>query len=336
MLRAFATLGMVAGVIICVAIGFIAIYTSYVVGQVKLKYPQVQHYSDIGPLLIAGRGGRILQDFIGSCFVVYLVLLVGSHCLTGSIAFVTISESNLCKLVWGIISMILLFICALPPSFAEMAVLGYIDFVSICIAILLTLIAAGVQSSRSVGLSNVDWSAWPRQGTTFYQAMVSVTDVLFAYSFAICQFSFMSEMHTPADFPKSIWTLGIVEIIIYTCTGAIGYALIGQEVKSPALLSAGHTVSRIAFGIALPVIFISGSINTVTAGRYIMDRYFSKSTIKYVNTPAGWGVWILMIALMSVIAWVVAEAIPFFSDLLSIISSLFISGFTFYLPGIMW
>jgi len=32
----------------------------------------------------------------------------------------------------------------------------------------------------------------------------------------------------------------------------------------------------------------------------------------------------------------IAEAIPFFSDLLSISSSLFISGFTFYLPAMMW
>lgn len=34
---AFATLGMVAGVITTVGMGFIAIYTSYIVGQVKLK-----------------------------------------------------------------------------------------------------------------------------------------------------------------------------------------------------------------------------------------------------------------------------------------------------------
>lgn len=41
---AFASLGMVAGVILSVGIGFIAIYTSYVVGQVKIKYPHVEQY----------------------------------------------------------------------------------------------------------------------------------------------------------------------------------------------------------------------------------------------------------------------------------------------------
>jgi len=40
---AFATLGMVAGTILSVTLGLLAIYTSYVVGQVKLKHPEVQH-----------------------------------------------------------------------------------------------------------------------------------------------------------------------------------------------------------------------------------------------------------------------------------------------------
>lgn len=41
--KAFATLGMIAGTILCVFLGLLAIYSSYVVGQVKLKYPEVQH-----------------------------------------------------------------------------------------------------------------------------------------------------------------------------------------------------------------------------------------------------------------------------------------------------
>ena len=49
---AFATLGMVAGVLLTVGIGFIAIYTSHIVGQVKLKFPDVNHYADAGKLLM--------------------------------------------------------------------------------------------------------------------------------------------------------------------------------------------------------------------------------------------------------------------------------------------
>jgi hypothetical protein len=147
----------------------------------------------------------------------------------------------------------------------------------------------------------------------------------------------MSEMHTPKDYVKSIWALGLIEIFIYTLTGALVYVFVGNEVESPAILSAGFTVSRIAFGIALPVIFISGSINTTVACRYLIHRIFPKdNAIRYTNTPMGWIVWASFCLIATVIAWVIAEAVPFFNDLLGLISSLFISGFSFYFPALFW
>ncbi|PYI01245.1 amino acid transporter [Aspergillus sclerotiicarbonarius CBS 121057] len=329
----FATLGMVAGVIMTVGLGFIAIYTSYVVGQVKLKFPEVAHYPEAGRLMFGRVGYEIVYVMLG----LQLLFLTGSHCLTGTIAFINITDSGICSVIFAVVSAIILLLFAIPPSFAEMAILGYIDFVSIIVAIIITMVATGVRSSNEVGgLSGVDWSAWPKEGITFTDAFIAVTNIVFAYSFAMCQFSFMDEMHTPKDYTKSIWTLGLIEIFIYTITGAVIYAFVGQDVQSPALLSAGHTVKRIAFGIALPVIFISGSINTVVLGRMIHGRVFKNSPIRFINTKMGWITWLVLITIITWLAFVIAEVIPFFSDLLSISSSLFISGFTFYFPALMW
>jgi hypothetical protein len=253
----FATLGMFAGVVLSVGIGFIAIYTSYVVGQVKLRYPSVSHYADaVG--LVLGRWG---YEVTGVMFVLLLVLIVGAHTLTGTMAFISIFDKpGVCALVWGIVSAIILFLAALPPTFAEFAILGYIDFVSIIAAIMIVIIATGVQASNAPGgLAAVSWSMWPPADISFTKAILSVTNVVFAYSFSVCQFSFMAEMHTPADYVKSIWALGLTEIVIYTLTGSLVYAFVGNGVSGLALLSAGPTISRVAFGVALPVIFISGS-----------------------------------------------------------------------------
>ena len=331
---AFATIGMVGGVILCVGLGLVAIYTSYIVGQVKIRHPHVAHYSDAVQLI----WGRFGYELTGAMFALFLILLVGSHALTGTIAFINIAqETNMCALVWGVISAIILFLLSLPPTFSEFAILGYIDFVSIIVAIGITIIGTGVQAGKAEGgLSAVPWSAWPPPGTSFYEAFLSTTNIIFAYSFAVCQFSFMSEMHTPKDFKKSIWALGLIEIFIYTLTGALVYAFVGVDVKSPALLSAGTLLSRVAFGVALPVIFISGSINGTVVGRYIVDRTFKNSEIRYTHTKAGWIVWIGIIAVVTILGWVIAEAIPFFNALLGLISSLFISGFTFYFPALFW
>ncbi|KAI9158187.1 N amino acid transport system protein [Paramyrothecium foliicola] len=330
---AYHTLGMFPGVFLTISLGLVSIFTSYIIGQVKLKFPHVSHYADAGRLLL----GRFGYEIFGAAMVLELVMVVGSHALTGSIALIDINGGHVCSIVFSAVSAVILLILAIPPSFTEVAILGYIDFVSIMAAIGITVIATGIQAGKlDGGISSVDWSAWPREDVTFAQAFVAVSNIIFAFSFAIGQFSFMDEMHTPTDYMKSIWASGFIQITVYTLTGALCYAFIGSTVQSPALLSAGPLISKIAFGVALPVIFISGSINTTVALRYVHGRMFKDSIIRYINTPMGWTTWIGLVTIFTIIAWVIAEAIPIFSDLLSLASALFVSGFSFWIPAVMW
>ncbi|KAJ5991098.1 hypothetical protein N7499_011642 [Penicillium canescens] len=332
---AFATLGMVAGVIMTIGLGFVAIYAGYNIGETKLKYPQIGHYADVGRLLLGNIGSKI---FVGS-FVALLVFVIGSHCLTGAIAFQTITQSNVCSIVFSVVSAAILMLLAIPPSFAEIAILGYIDFASIIVAIGVTMIATGIQSSSGTGefvKDMIPWSAWPKEGITFSAAIVATNNIVFAYSFAGCLPSFMEDMHTPEDYVKTLWWMGGIQIVVYTLTGSIIYAFVGQGVQSPALLSAGPVISRVVFGIALPVIFISGSINTTVVCRYIHGKVYRDSVVRYVNTSKGWMTWLGLVVTVTILAWIIAEAIPIFSELLSIISALFVSGLSFYIPPIMW
>ncbi|TKA58183.1 hypothetical protein B0A55_11512 [Friedmanniomyces simplex] len=244
---------------------------------------------------------------------------------------------NLHRLGWKrlticlIVEAIALGSLSTPSAFATLGMLA---------AILLTIVAAGISAHSSPGgLNAVDWSLWPPADLTFHQAFLATTNIVFAYSFAVCQFTFMAEMHTPKDYVKSICALGVIEIVIYTLLGAIVYAFVGSSVSSPALLSTGHTVSRVAFGIALPVIFISGAINSTVVAKFLMGRAFGGREVGSVDNWRGsgsWCVWISLIAFITVVSWVVAEAVPFFNALLGLISSLFISSFSLYFPSLFW
>lgn len=325
---AFAALGLVGGLVANAIIGLIAIYTGYVVGCVKIKHPELRHYADVGKLMF----GKIGYEVMSFMFLLQLVFFAASHCLTGAQAFLAITNNATCSVVFSVVSAILLLALSTPPSFAEIAILGYIDFVSILLAIGITIVATGINSRGVV----VDWSTWPKPGVTFTEAFVAILNILFAYSFALCQFSFMSEMHTPTDYMKSVWALGITEGIIYMITGATIFIFVGSDVKSPALLSAGHTIHRVAFGVALPVIFISGAIMVVTAGQFVHGRIYADTLTRFVNTRKGWITWIATISAIVLIGWIIAESIPFFGDLVALTSSLFNSGFTLHIPAIMW
>ncbi|OJJ01985.1 hypothetical protein ASPVEDRAFT_83505 [Aspergillus versicolor CBS 583.65] len=326
---AFAKLGMVAGIILTVSFGLLAIYSSYIIGLVKLKYPRLPHYVDFGRLLIGDIGDKIFAV----AFIALMTLTVGSHCLTGKLALATITGSSVCALLFSVVSAVVLFALAVPPSFAEISILGYVDFASILVAVVITMIATDAQQAPS---SSASWSLWAKPDLTLSEAFVSISNIVFAYSFAPAQPSFMDEMHTPRDFTKSISALAITQITIYTVAGAVIYVFVGQDVESPALLSAGPLWAKIAFGLALPVIFISGSINTTVACRFIHGRFYQDSVVRYVNTAKGWISWLAVVALVTIIAWIVAEAIPFFSSLLAIVGCLLTSGFALYVPPIMW
>ncbi|KAM4055866.1 transmembrane amino acid transporter protein [Hirsutella rhossiliensis] len=128
---AFATLGMVLGVFFCVSLGLVAIFTGKIIGEVKLKYPEVAHYADSGRLLF----GKFGYELFGAMFAIQLILVVGSHTLTGTIAFLNLTSNSGCSAALGFASAIILLVLAIPPSFAEVAILGYVDCISIFSAI---------------------------------------------------------------------------------------------------------------------------------------------------------------------------------------------------------
>ncbi|ESK83006.1 neutral amino acid [Moniliophthora roreri MCA 2997] len=66
---------------------------------------------------------------------------------------------------------------------------------------------------------------------------------------------------------------------------------------------------------------------TVSA-RFIF-RLFENSRHRHSNTLTGWAAWAGILAVTWIVAFVIAEVIPFFSDMLSLMSSLFDGWFGF-------
>ena len=61
-------------------------------------------------------------------------------------------------------------------------------------------------------------------------------------------------MENPKEFPKSLALLQISDISMYCVTAIVVYRYAGSEVTSPAFGSAGLTLSKVAYGIALPTV----------------------------------------------------------------------------------
>lgn len=81
---------------------------------------------------------------------------------------------------------------------------------------------------------------------------------------------------------------------------------------------------------------VSNVIYGHVAAKYIYLRLFRGTDHIHNRTPFAFGTWLGITLALWLLAWIIAESIPVFNNLLGLISSLFASWFTYGLAGFMW
>ncbi|KAI5201856.1 amino acid transporter [Aureobasidium subglaciale] len=341
-----ARIGLVPGLILIVGLGIIATYTGWVIGQFRMKYPWVVSFADAGEILFKPlKMGAIGREFFGGAQTIFLIFTMASHILTWTICLNTVTDSATCTVVWAVVGLVVFFIFDLPRTLRNVSWMSIASFISIFSAVLISMIAIGIQKPRGN----------TRLATTtvlpFTDAFVSVSNIVFAYAGHSCFFGFLAEMKNPAkDWTKALIFLQMWDISLYIIAATVIYVFAGPNVDSPALGSAGPIVRKVAWGIAIPTvgidqrrvtskannhqIIIAGIIYGHVAAKYIFVRCFRGTIHMNRRTKTSTLAWTGITLTIWVIAWIIAESIPNFNDLLGLISALFASHFTYTLSGV--
>lgn len=324
----FATLGMVAGCILVIGLGAIATATGYMIGLFKLRYPHVHNMADAGMIL----WGPVGREILGAAQVIFMVFICGSHVLTGLIAFDTITSGASCSVLWAGVSAIICLVLTIPRTLDGISYLSVASFISILAAVFITMIGVGVAGHQGGVTVTANLS--------FASGFLAVTDIIFAYAGHVGFFTFIAEMRKPEDFSKALYCLQAADTTLYLVVGIVVYAFAGPNTVSPALGNTGTTLRKIAYGMALPTIMIAGVINGHVCAKLVFIRIFRRNGVKsrHMTTHSwvGWLTWIGICFAIWTMAFIIAEVIPFFNDLLGVISALFASWFTYGISGIFW
>lgn len=175
----------------------------------------------------------------------------------------------------------------------------------------------------------------PEAGTTFVNAMNAFLNISYTFIGQITLPSFIAEMKNPQDFPKALWAVTICEIIVFGLVGSVVYAYTGTQYNTaPAFGSLGNEMyKKVSFSFMIPTLIFLGVLYASVSARFIFFRIFEGTRHKGNHTVVGWASWAGILAVTWIVAFIVAEVIPFFSDLLSLMSSLFDSFFGFIFWG---
>lgn len=334
----YSVLGLIPGLILTVFVSLTTLYTGLIIGDYCARYPKLQNVCDIGQHLFWNN--RWFYWLTAIAFILNNTLIAGLHCLVGAKYLNTVSNHGACTVAFSAITGVICLMFSLPRTFAHMSWIGIFAAATQFVAVLLCIIFSATQNHPE-GFDPetlVKWHLWPVAGTTYTQGMSAFLNIVYTFVGQICYPSFIAEMKRPRDFKYAVISVTFAQVVVFSLAGAIIYVNIGNDyITAPSFGSIAGNNKIIAFSFAIPTIIFLGSLYSNVTSQWVFFHVFDeKSRHRYSHTAKGWGVWVGVNVATWILAFVVAEVIPFFSDLLSLMSSLFDCWFGFVFWGVAY
>ncbi|OAA39404.1 Amino acid transporter, transmembrane [Metarhizium rileyi] len=338
----YSYLGLVPGLILTVVIAAIVLYTSLVLWEFCLRHPEVRDVCDLGQTLFWGKEwawwGTAVMFVLNNTFIQALHVLVGAEYLN------TMTENTFiggCRTVeFSVVIVVICWLASLPRTFSMMSRLGTASAFFTLISVVLATAFAGIEG-KPAGYSPEKGepivTAVPLASTTFVQGMAAFLNISYTFIGQITLPSFIAEMRDPREFPKSLWACTIAEIIVFSVVGGVIYAYTGnQYMTAPAFGSLDNLYKKVSFSFMIPTIIFLGCLYASVTSRFVFFRLFRNSKHLSDHTVVGWGSWAGILLTTWIFAFIISQVIPFFSSLLSVMSSLFDSWFGFIFWGVAY
>jgi hypothetical protein len=279
-------------------------------------------------------------------FVLNNTFIQGFHCLVGAKYLNTMTNGGICTIGFSAIMAVVSWICSTPRTFDALAKLATASAFFTFISVMLAAIFAGIEdhpggynaANSWPNLGKASVLIVPAAGTTFIDGMNAFLNISYTFIGQITLPSFIAEMKEPKDFPKALWAVTIAEIIVFSLVGGIIYGYTGTNYNTaPAFGSLGNvTYLKVSFSFMIPTLIFLGVLYASVTSRFVFFRLFAGTRHLGNHTVVGWAGWIGILGVTWVFAFIIAEVIPFFSDLLSLMSSLFDSFFGWIYWGIAY
>ncbi|KAJ5728096.1 hypothetical protein N7493_004426 [Penicillium malachiteum] len=253
--------------------------------------------------------------------ILFFIFLMGAHILTFSIMMNTLTDHAACTILFCLVGAIICFVLTLSRRRQEVSYLRWISSLSILISVLITVVAIDIEAPNP--------RAYSINRPTLLNGFSASLNIVTAFAGHLAFFSFQSELAEPKDFTKALSSLQVIDTSLYLVAAVVIYRYTGAEVKSPALLSVSPIVAKVSFGIAVGTIIIAGVIIAHVGAKTIYVRLFRGTNRMNEYSLVSYGTWVLIVLTLWTIAWIIANAIPVFNNLLELLAAAFGSWFSF-------
>ncbi|KAF4461758.1 Transmembrane amino acid transporter [Fusarium albosuccineum] len=316
----FDTLGIVPGIIMLLVIAGITTWSDFMVGVFKLRHRHVYGIDDVGQMLF----GRIGYEVFGAMYALFFTFVSGSAMLSISIALNALSTHAVCTAVFVAVAAIATFMFSSIQTLGRISWVAWVGAGCIIVAVFVVTIAVGLQDRPSAAPSDLgEWKSDYKivAHPSFTEAMSAISTLVFTYAGTPAFFNIVAEMRDPRLYTRALTVCQVSVTIVYIIVGIIVYYFCGSYVASPALGSAGPTIKKVGYGIALPGLMASAIL--------LSHPHSVRLGTSYRRVC-------LVIVSVSLVAYLIASAIPVFGGLVSLIGALLGTFLAFQPMGCMW
>ncbi|EMC96057.1 hypothetical protein BAUCODRAFT_71260 [Baudoinia panamericana UAMH 10762] len=327
-------LGAVGGALSVIGWGALNTYTAILQGNFRNRHPNCHSIADMAAVI----GGPILREIVGVLFVLAYVLCAGSGILGVSIGLNALSNHAACTVWWSFLATVVVIAAASVRKFQQIGWLTWAGFLSIFIAVFVVVIGVTVRSRPAAAPATGPYDlgfhaiAYPN----FVNGMVGSATIFVSSAGTSAFLPVISEMRTPAHYSRAVYLCMAIVQSSYLAFALVVYRWCGKYVANPSLASAGGTIKKVAFGIGLIGLIVSGCLYLHVAAKYVFVRILRNTRHLQHNTAIHWGVWLGCTIGLGSVAFILAEAIPIFNYIVALTGSVCFAPIAIALPGALW
>lgn len=279
-----------------------------------------------------------VKELIGVIYLVAYVLCSGTGIVGLSTGFNALSDHATCTVWWAFLSMVIITAAASIRTLHNIGWLTWAGFFSIFIAVMVVVVGVTTQDRPAAAPQTGDFElgyhviAYP----TFAAGMTATATIFVSSAGTSAFLPVISEMRNPKEFKKALYVCMGLVLCMYLSFSLVVYRWCGQWVANPSLGSAGGTLKKVAYGIALIGLAVSGCLYQHVAAKYLFVRILRNTRHLQSNTVTHWVTWLGCSISLGVIAFILAESIAIFNYLIALVGSVCFAPMALMIPGILW
>jgi len=329
----FSRMGWVVGTVVLTFFGLLTAYAGLLLWRLHMTYRDGVTYGNLAESV----SGNILK-WIAFCIVYsHFFLKMANYLLAAAKAVqAALWMYDICLYFATVGSLAFIVPLCQLRTLHQVSFAGAFSITMISVSILLLLVNA-YATWGDIEVENISYNMAPQQSgfqgfLTSFSALGALT---FAYGGQGMYLETMSEMRNPKEFPKALSVFMTLIIAFYLLSSLSLYFRYGDTSYQYVIFNMGDGAMKTVAAVCMFLhVLVSFCLNQQLLTRALHARIWPYSVnLKDCKSGTQWFVISISGVLLS---WVVANAIPFFSDLEALISSLCVGPTTFGFPALFY